>query len=176
MRVSLRLDELRMELPIVETVNVIFNHKDSWLRLMLTNVGLLSFEPLGTNFSEIWIEILTFSFKKVRFEMSENVGHFAQGGAGNAWVRTQHCSYGCTRGLRYWHQTAFNWKLSAESLALMKTSLNGNIFRVTGPLCGDFTGEFPSQRPVTRSFDAFFDLRLNKRFSKPSRRRWFETP
>ena len=25
---------------------------------------------------------------------------------------------------------------------------------------------FPSQRPVTQSFDVFFDLRLNKRFSK----------
>ena len=32
------------------------------------------------------------------------------------------------------------------------------------------TGEFPSQRPVTRSFDIFFDLRLNKRLSKQSRR------
>ena len=28
------------------------------------------------------------------------------------------------------------------------------------------TGEFPTQRPVTQSFDAFFDLRLNKRLSK----------
>ena len=28
-------------------------------------------------------------------------------------------------------------------------------------------GEFPAQRPVTRSFDVFFDLRLNKRLSKP---------
>ena len=37
------------------------------------------------------------------------------------------------------------------------------------------TGEFPSQRPVTQSFDAFFDLRLNKRLSKQSSRRWFET-
>ena len=37
------------------------------------------------------------------------------------------------------------------------------------------TGEFPSQRPVTRSFDVCFDLRLNKRLSKQSRRRWFET-
>ena len=34
---------------------------------------------------------------------------------------------------------------------------------------------FPSQRAVTQSFDGFFDLRLNKRLSKPSRRRWFET-
>ena len=38
------------------------------------------------------------------------------------------------------------------------------------------TGEFPAQRPVTRSFDAFFDLRLNKRLGKQSRRRWFEMP
>ena len=37
----------------------------------------------------------------------------------------------------------------------MMTSSNGNIFRVTGPLCGDFTGpgEIPTQRPVTWSFD-----------------------
>ena len=38
------------------------------------------------------------------------------------------------------------------------------------------TGEFPSQRPVTRSFDVFFDLRLNKRFSKQSWDWWFEAP
>ena len=37
------------------------------------------------------------------------------------------------------------------------------------------TGEFPSQRPVTFSSEAFFDLRLNKRLSKQSRRWWFET-
>ena len=38
------------------------------------------------------------------------------------------------------------------------------------------TGEFPIQRTVTRSFDVFFDLRLNKRLSKQSWGRWFETP
>ena len=57
------------------------------------------------------------------------------------------------------------------------TSSNGNIFHVTGPLWGEFTGpgEFPTQRPVTRSFDVFFDLRLNKRLSKHSWGWWFET-
>ena len=57
------------------------------------------------------------------------------------------------------------------------TSSNGNIFRVTGPLCGEFTGpgEFPTQRPVTRSFDVFLDLRLNKRLNKQSWGWWFET-
>ena len=44
----------------------------------------------------------------------------------------------------------------------MMTSSNGNIFRVTGLLCG----EFPVQRPVTWSLDVFFDLHLNKRLSK----------
>ena len=39
------------------------------------------------------------------------------------------------------------------------------IFRVTGPLWR-----------VTRRFDVFFDLRLNKRLRKQSRRRWFEAP
>ena len=61
----------------------------------------------------------------------------------------------------------------------MITSSNGNTFRVTGHLYGEFTsdtGQFPAQRPVTRSFDVFFDLRLNKRLSKQSWGWWFETP
>ena len=58
----------------------------------------------------------------------------------------------------------------------MMTSSNGNIFRITGPLCGEFTGEFPTQRPVTRNFDIFFDLRLNKHLSKQPWGWWFETP
>ena len=46
-------------------------------------------------------------------------------------------------------------------------------FSVLLAICAEnspVTGEFPSQRPVTRSFDVFFDLRLNTRLSKPSRR------
>ena len=59
----------------------------------------------------------------------------------------------------------------------MMTSLNGNIFRVTGPLCGEFTspGEFPLQRPAAQSFDVFFDLSLNKRLNKQPWGWWFET-
>ena len=65
---------------------------------------------------------------------------------------------------------AFSNTLFDEVLkpSVMMTSSNGNIFRVPGPLCEEFTGpgEFPTQRPVTRSFDVFFDLRLKKRLSK----------
>ena len=68
--------------------------------------------------------------------------------------------------------------LTTSSGDYMMTSSNGNIFRVTDPLCGEFTGpgEFPAQRPVTRSFDVFFDLRLNQRLSKQPWDWWFETP
>ena len=79
-----------------------------------------------------------------------------------------------------------NYRIWNNALALtviihcrnMMTSSNGNIFRVTGPLCGEFTGpgEFPTQRPVTWSFDLFFDLSLNKQLSKQPWGWWFETP
>ena len=36
------------------------------------------------------------------------------------------------------------------------------------------TTAVPWQKPVMRSIDIFFNLRLNKRLSKQSRRRWFE--
>ena len=61
----------------------------------------------------------------------------------------------------------------------MMTSSNGNIFRVTGHLCGEFTG--PRWTPCTKASDAELwwflqvDLRLNKRLSKPSWGWWFET-
>ena len=57
------------------------------------------------------------------------------------------------------------------------TSSNGNIVRVTGHLCREFTGPrwIPPQRPETRSCDVFFDLRLNKRLSRQWWGCWFET-
>ena len=49
----------------------------------------------------------------------------------------------------------------------MMMSSNGNIFHITGPLCGAFGYRWiPSQRPVTRSFDVFFDPSLSKQYSK----------
>ena len=66
---------------------------------------------------------------------------------------------------RYWHDDVIKCK----------------HFRVTGHLCGEFTGsrwipgEFPTQRPVTWSFDVFFDLRPSKRLSKQWWGWWFET-
>ena len=45
--------------------------------IIWTNAGILLIGPLGTNFSEILIEIHTFSFKKIHPKMSSgNGGHF----------------------------------------------------------------------------------------------------
>ena len=38
--------------------------------IIWTNAGILLIGPLGTNFSEILIDIHTFSFKKMHFKMS----------------------------------------------------------------------------------------------------------
>ena len=82
------------------------------------------------------------------------------------WVNLEHSAQvlyfcGAVSYWTHWVRTHFH----------MMTSSNGNIFRVTGHLCG----EFPAQRPVTRSFDVFFDLLLNKRLRKQSWGWWFET-
>ena len=60
----------------------------------------------------------------------------------------------------------------------MMTSSNGNIFRVTGYLCGEFTGSRWNPRTKASDAELWFFLRPNKRLSKPwqSRGWWFETP
>ena len=69
------------------------------------------------------------------------------------------------------------WHNHVSYLTFMMTSSNGNIFRVTGPLCGEPTGQ--RWIPLTKVSDAelwCFVWSGPERFSKQSRRRWFETP
>ena len=53
------------------------------------------------------------------------------------------------------------------------TSLNRNTFRLTGPLRGESTSH--RRTPLAKASDVLFDLHMDKRLSKRSRRRWFET-
>ena len=74
----------------------------------------------------------------------------------------------------------FKWiyqEIHFDFSVLLMMSSNGIIFRVTGPLWGEFTGHrwMSLKRPVMQSFDIFFDLHLNKQLSKASGRRRFET-
>ena len=75
---------------------------------------------------------------------------------------------GCLPGIfRFQHQKG----------QYMITSSNGNIFRVTGPLCGEFTGD--RWIPLTKASDAelrCFLWTAPKRLNKRSWSWWFETP
>ena len=59
------------------------------------------------------------------------------------------------------------WRHPMETFSAFQALCRGN---------SPVTGGFPAQRPVTRSFDAFFDLHLNKGLSKQSWGWWFEMP
>ena len=59
------------------------------------------------------------------------------------------------------------WRHSIETFSALLALCAGN---------SPATGEFPAQRPVTRSFDAFLELRLNKRLRKHSLGWCFEMP
>ena len=67
---------------------------------------------------------------------------------------------------------------SAGASNIMMTSLNGNIFHLTGPLCGELTGH--RWIPITRSSDVelcyFLWSAPDQTLSKQAIRRWFETP
>ena len=103
--------------------------------------------------------------------------HFSNFGSRARCLQVQHPKY--MQWLTPWNQSRLQWYQIGRCSDIdikwyfMMTSSNGNIFRVTGPLCEwnpPVTSGFPSQRPVTRGFDAFFDLRLNKWLTKQSRR------
>ena len=98
----------------------------------------------------------------------------------------QHCLAPIPRQAIIWtNSEPIPWRIYAalggEQLTwpskVMMTSSNGNIFRVTGHMCGEFTGpaDFPTQRSVMWSFDVFFALRQNKRLGKQWWCWWFKT-
>ena len=53
--------------------------------------------------------------------------------------------------IQYAYGRHTTWRLEAARLVMIMSS-NGNIFRVTGPLCGEFTG--PRWIPLTKASDA----------------------
>ena len=59
------------------------------------------------------------------------------------------------------------WRHQMETFSALLVICAGN---------SPVTCKIPAQKPVTRSFDVFFVLHLNKRLTKQSSGRWFETP
>ena len=81
--------------------------------IIWTNAAIVLIGPLGTNFSKIFIEIWTFSFKKMRLKMSS--GHFYPGlnvltANMRRWIAVGHTVYGVPFSSRPGHQSAI-WPL-----------------------------------------------------------------
>ena len=104
------------------------------------------------------------------------------------WAKRVHCEYlwenrACYNVTQLQFNTArehfyFTCNIFCTKIArhaCMMTSSNGNIFWVSGLLCREFTGHL-TKGLVTQSFDVFFDLHLNKQFSKHSKCQWFKKP
>ena len=86
---------------------------------------------LGTQLSEIVFETHIFSFEKTYFELSfSKVQQFCPG----------------------FDAPLLLWITMHITRVILMTSLNGNIFRVTGHLCGEFTG--PRWSPRTKASGA----------------------
>ena len=137
------------------------------LAIIWTNVRILLIRTLETNSNEILSEIHTFSFKMMYLKMSST--KWRQCCLGHKCVKETFLSTILSNLPNpFYHKTRISswWRHQMEAFSLLLTLYEGNT---------PVTDGSPSQRPVTCSFDVFFDLRLNKRLSKQSRRRWFET-
>ena len=119
--------------------------------IIWTSAGLWSNGPLGTNFSEILRGALIFSLICAWIIMWHHYFSKAYDFIGDIWFlcgcetsKIQSKStviLGCNMGR--WPEPHLRTPFSIISVSMMMSS-NGNIFRVTGPSCGEFAGEFPS--------------------------------
>ena len=119
-------------------------------RLFQTNAGLLPIGSSRTNLSEILINIQNFPFTKKHLKISSAKWQpFYPGGdelmVGMSWPDMPH-----NRNLRSFKRLLQT--ITDYSIDSMMTTSNGNIFRVTGHLCGEFTG--PRWIPHTKASDA----------------------
>ena len=187
------LRRYRAHYDVIVMINVMHLHQIA--TLLLTSIFLLHFpEFRGIEYNCVYFDY------PVVIEIYEN--HSFEGGVWCTWEETGDIPFKRRVADIKWYlrnccpcthsrQTVSNrhilnntfWHIDMREPIfrfpnLMMTSSNGNIFHVTGHLCGEFTGPrwIPAQRPVTRDFDVFFVLRPNKLLSKQSWGWCFETP
>ena len=105
--------------------------------IIWTNAGILLIRPFGTNFSEILIEILVFSFKKMHLEMSAKCRPSCLGPNILIVMRQNPAfSYSSKPQLS---QNIATLPRRCVAACNMRTSSHENVFRITGPLGGEST-------------------------------------
>ena len=127
--------------------------------IIWTNAGILLIGTLGTNFSEISIEICTFSFKKMCLKMSSG-----------KWRP-------CCLGLNVLTPPAGSWGCyNMEKLSTSLTHCEENTLVTIGPLWGESTGDYGFLLIKGQWWRAliFALLLLNKLLNKQWSCCWFE--
>ena len=105
--------------------------------IIKNNAGILLIRPLGTNFSEFFVEILTFSFKKMRLKVSSAKRRPFCLGLNELGFLVLGIDYSERTSSKLWQ--SIPWLLVSAPYHHMMTSSNGNVFSVTGLLWGNST-------------------------------------
>ena len=111
--------------------------------IIWTNAGILLIGPYGTNFSEILIEILTYSFTKMSLKVSSVLSTFfgavtSTGGATlkdlSKWVSITHKGQRafCIRSRTKETRTHISWDILSSSLWLMYSDTTKPHLRMAG--------------------------------------------
>ena len=121
-----------------------------------TSADLLSIGPIGTNLREIWIQILTFSFKKIRLKMlsAKMVAILSRGRWVNCLAPVE--DLWCNES---WHDDVIKGKHFPRNWPFVQ-----GIHRC--PVNSPHKGQW------RRAFDVFFDLRLNTRVNNREAGDW----
>ena len=134
----------------------------------LSAISLLCNNTYSTKWGIQWVLVITCPLFGSAWSIATKVEHNVLTKdriVGELWVTNMYI---------YWET---NVLYQGRIVLHMMTSSNGNIFGVTDPLCGEFTGHrwIPLTRSVTQIVDVFYDLywiygSVNNREAGDSRR------
>ena len=129
--------------------------------IIWTNAEISLIVPLGTNFSEIMIEIYTFSLKKMHLKMSSGKWRSFCLGL-NVLTDMRHaCSGACSPLKNYLVTVTRNIDHNQGKLLISKTAVGTTCFKQCPVIGFRLTGStFASQQGFSRKFNAIFlDMR-----------------
>ena len=125
-------------------------HRDAWRNLWLSgDTGTLTVNKMALPI-EVSVEMVSYSyFYWKKYDCN--------------WVTKLRCRYYCNMSRIRPRLMSCHWSFDLRwvsgAVAIMMTSSNGNIFRVTSICAGNspVTGEFPAQRPVKAQLSNRFE-------------------
>ena len=138
--------------------------------IIWTNDWILLIGPLRTNFSEIWIQINTFSFTKMHLKMSRKCQPYCLGlnVLSTAMTKGEHkSSISLTKDTPYLALTGELWGDYCENFGESWMRYNGIVLHITGPLYGEVASEAasPHKSVAMLSIDFITEMHQNNQLT-----------